>query len=139
MESRLLFVVSALVSAAVAVPIETFYEFGDLAGDARLTLGTDAVSERIDLNTSIAFYDQVYRSAYVSIIITSLFLPSTIGQRNVNVFFNLMHFIPNGQNNFLHLINRRVRQGKRLGLRPQRSISNPLATEHQSIVTPAKH
>ena len=87
MESRLLFVVSALVSAAVAVPIETFYEFGDLAGDARLTLGTDAVSERIDLNTSIAFYDQVYRSAYVSIIITSLFLPSTIGQRNVNVVF----------------------------------------------------
>ena len=38
-------------------------------------------------------------------------------------WFNLMHFIPNDTNRFLHLVYRRVRQGKRLGLRPQRSIS----------------
>ena len=38
-------------------------------------------------------------------------------------FIYLMHFIPNDQNKFLHLINRLVRQGKRLGLRPKRSIS----------------
>ena len=41
-------------------------------------------------------------------------------------FIYLMHFISNDQNKFLHLVNRRVRQGKRLGLRPQRSISTLL-------------
>ena len=43
--------------------------------------------------------------------------------RKVPGFIYLMHFITNDKNKFLLLVNRRMRQGKRLGLRPQRSIS----------------
>ncbi|XP_064621672.1 nidogen-1-like isoform X2 [Lineus longissimus] len=49
-----------------SVPIDYFFDFGDLEGDLRLNLGEDSNSDEFRLQVPIAFYDQYYQSVFVS-------------------------------------------------------------------------
>jgi 4-hydroxybenzoate polyprenyltransferase len=49
-----------------SVPIDFFYDFGDLEGDSRLDLGEDSNSAEFRLQVPIAFYDKYYQTLFVS-------------------------------------------------------------------------
>ena len=68
-----------------------------------------------DSDAKVSFHLLLYFVSYYFLVFTIYF-----GVHTPHLF---IYFIPNDQNKFLHLVNRRVRQGKRLGLRPQRSVS----------------